>query len=94
MTEIYQLLASSGSLDAKGAERRDLYWQGVIYFREQKYEKALDHLTRARAGGRNDGPVEFFIAKTQDALVALEGGSKSREEQLTEEGHARLSNLM
>ena len=94
MTEIYQLLASSGSLDAKEAERRDLYWQGGIYFREQKYEKALGHLTRARAGGRIDGPVEFFIAKTQDALVALEGGSKSREEQLTEEGHARLSNLM
>ena len=94
MTEIYQLLASSGSLDPKEVERRDLYWQGVIYFREQKFEKALDHLTLARIAGRSDGPVEFFIAKTQDALAALEGGWKSREEQLTEEGHARLSNLM
>lgn len=94
MTEIYQLLASSGSFDAKEAKRRDLYWQGVIHFREQKYEKALDQLTQARIAGRSDGPVEFFIAQTQEALAVLEGGSKSRQEQLTEEGHARLSSLL
>ena len=94
MTEIYQLLAASDSFDEKERERRDLFWQGVIYYREKKYEEALDHLTRARIAGGGDGPVEFFIAQTQDALTAPEDGTKARSEKLTEDGHARLISLM
>ena len=94
MIEIYQLLAASDSFDEKERERRDLFWQGVIYYREKKYEEALTHLTRARIAGGGDEPVEFFIAQTQDALTATEDGPKARSEQLTEDGHARLISLM
>ena len=94
MTEIYQLLAASDSFDEKERERRDLFWQGVIYYRGKKYEEALNHLTRSRIAGGGDGPVEFFIAQTQDALTATEDGPKARSEQLTEDGHARLISLM
>ena len=94
MTEIYQLLAVSDSFDEKERQRRDLFWQGVIYYREKKFEEALDHLTRARIAGGGDGPVEFFIAQTQDALTTPEDGPKARSEQLTEDGHARLISLM
>jgi len=94
MTEIYQLLAASDSFDEKECKRRDLFWQGVIYYREKKYEEGLDYLTRARVAGGGDGPVEFFIAQAQEALTAPEDGSKARAEQLTEDGHARLISLM
>ncbi|MEM6278292.1 MAG: adenylate/guanylate cyclase domain-containing protein [Verrucomicrobiota bacterium] len=90
MTEIYQLLGAAGSLSEEAKERRDLYWKGVIYLRENRFEEALDHLSRARSSGSDDGPLDFFLSKAQEGLAesSNDSGGEKRGR------HARLINLM
>lgn len=90
MTEIYQLLAMKDGYSEVERERRDLFWQGVIFLREERFEEALDHLSRARNPGIDDAPLDFFIARAQGGLAdrVVEGESEPPGK------HARLINLM
>lgn len=90
MTEIYQLLAPSGTFTDAEREKRDLFWKGVIFLREERYEEALDHLSRARSSGFDDGPLDFFLSRAQDG-ISEEGGPGA---QTAPAKHARLINLM
>ncbi|MEM1441845.1 MAG: adenylate/guanylate cyclase domain-containing protein [Verrucomicrobiota bacterium] len=90
MTEIYQLLAAKDNFSEDEKERRDLFWKGVIYLREERFEEALDHLSRARPPGIEDGPLDFFLSKAQEGLANFDEDKKGK----TREGHARLINLM
>jgi len=95
MTEIYELLAQSSNFPDEDRARRDLFWQGVIYLREKRFEEALEHFSRARVPGAGDGPAEFFVARAQEGLSSAAGRSgDGGAEDLTEKGHARLISLM
>jgi class 3 adenylate cyclase len=93
MTEIYQLLATPDSFSEEERAKRDLFWEGVIRFREKEYEKALDILSHAKRPGEDDAPLEFFLEKCQAGLagedVEPDDGKKN-----SQDGHARLLNLM
>lgn len=90
MTEIYQLLAPADSYSEAEREKRDLFWKGVIFLREEKYEEALDHLSRARSSGIDDRPLDFFISQAQAGLADAFGEGH----EVTPGRHARLINLM
>jgi adenylate cyclase len=63
--EIYELLALRDVLSFEDLERRDLFWQGVICYREQLWDDALGLFHSARSGSGSDGPVEFYIRRIE-----------------------------
>ncbi len=63
--EIYELLALRNVLSFEDLERRDLFWQGVIYYREQLWDDALGLFHSARGSSSADGPVEFYIRRIE-----------------------------
>ena len=52
MTEVYELLDEKGQLGEADQKSRDLFWEGIIYFREGKYDLALEQFNAARLNGR------------------------------------------
>ena len=67
--EIYELLALHDVLSFEDLERRDLFWQGVIYYREQLWEDALGLFHSARGATGADGPVEFYIRRIEQLRI-------------------------
>ena len=63
--EIYELLALRDVLSFEDLERRDLFWQGVIHYREQLWDEALGLFHSARSSSGADGPVEFYIRRIE-----------------------------
>ena len=63
--EIYELLAARNTLSEEALDRRDLFWKGVVYYREQLWDEALALFHSARGLGGNDGPVEFYIRRIE-----------------------------
>lgn len=94
MTEVYQLLDTTEGMSEADSARRDLFWQGVILLREKKFDEALDHLSRSRIPGVEDGPVEYFICRAQEGLSTPQVQDSENLRKLTDEGHARLISLM
>ncbi len=94
MTEIYQLLAMKGDFSEEDQRRRDLFWQGMILYREKKYEEALDHFSGSQVPGVEDGPTKFFIGQSQEGLADPDSVGADAHSELTDEGHARLIGLM
>jgi class 3 adenylate cyclase len=73
--EVYELLGLRDSLPVDALNRRDLFWKGIIYYREQLWNDALDHFRAALPADGIDAPLEFYIRRTEqlrDGLPALE----------------------
>jgi adenylate cyclase/guanylate cyclase len=76
--EIYELLGMRDVLSFEELERRDLFWKGVVFYREQLWEEALDLFYSARAPKGSDGPVEFYIRRIEQlrgGMAALDWNS-------------------
>lgn len=63
--EIYELLALKDILSFEDLERRDLFWKGVVCYREQLWDEALGLFYSARSSTGTDGPVEFYIRRIE-----------------------------
>ena len=63
--EIYELLALKDILSFEDLERSDLFWKGVICYREQLWDDALGLFYSARSSTGTDGPVEFYIRRIE-----------------------------
>ncbi len=73
--EVYELLGMRNSLPDDLLQRRDLFWKGIIYYREQLWGEALEHFRAAIPAEGIDAPLEFYIRRTEqlrDGLPALE----------------------
>lgn len=65
--EVYELLGLPEEIGAEDRERRDLYWTGVIYFREKRLAEALDIFQQVRAmSPGHDGPIDFYIQRIRN----------------------------
>ena len=69
--EVYELLALHGDLPLEEAERRDLFWKGIIYYRQQLWDEALIYFYSARLSHGADGPVEFYIRRIEQLRQGL-----------------------
>ena len=80
--EIYELLAPKNQLTRQEAERRDLFWMGVVLFRERRWDEATMHFEAAlRDAGCEDGPARFYlnrIAHARAGANALDWDSVNR----------------
>jgi class 3 adenylate cyclase len=63
--EVYELLAARGELTMEEATRRDLFWKGIVFYREQKWDEALTQFKLARELFPDDGPSEFYIRRVE-----------------------------
>jgi adenylate cyclase len=76
--EVYELIARKDRLSGPQRARRDLYWKGVVYFREQLFDKALATFHEAREKYGADGAVDFYIRRIeqmQRGLPSLDWGT-------------------
>jgi len=69
--EIYELLTAKDRLSEPQRARRDLYWKGVVYYREQLLEKALATFREARDKYGADGAVDFYIRRIEQMQRGL-----------------------
>ena len=69
--EVYELLALKHSLSEEELERRDLFWKGIVYYREQLWDEALNVFQSARLPEGIDGPVEFYIRRIEQLREGL-----------------------
>lgn len=60
--EVYELLGEPRDLSAEDLARRDLFWTGVIFYREKRLDDALEKFSQARAATEGpDGPLDFYL---------------------------------
>ena len=69
--EVYELLAPRDGLSADERERRDLFWKGIVYYREQLWDEALSLFHSARSENGSDAPVEFYIRRIEQIRAGL-----------------------
>jgi class 3 adenylate cyclase len=69
--EVYELLGLRNSLPDDTLNRRDLFWKGIIYYREQLWDDALDHFRAALPAQGIDAPLEFYIRRTEQLRAGL-----------------------
>jgi adenylate cyclase len=73
--EVYELLGLRNTLPDDTLTRRDLFWKGIIYYREKLWDEALDHFRAALPSEGVDAPLQFYIRRTEqlrDGLPTLE----------------------
>ncbi len=63
--EVYELLAPKDVLSEEDLQRRDLFWKGVVYYREQLWDEALQHFRAAMSTNGSDPPIEFYIRRIE-----------------------------
>lgn len=77
--EIYELLDESDRFSETELARRDLFWTGVIFYREGRYADALERFAQARRAAIDyhgdttnsatyDGPLEYYILRVERLL--------------------------
>lgn len=63
--EVYELLAEKNALSTEEQKRRDLFWKGVIYYRERRWNDALEQFRAAASSNGADRPLEFYIQRLE-----------------------------
>ena len=75
--ELYELLALKNSLSDEALFLRDLFWKGVILFREKKWDEALEHFRAALPKGETspgeikDEPLAFYIQRVEQSIAGI-----------------------
>ncbi len=69
MAEVYEILDERGRLTDDQLKSRDAFWQGMIYYREGKYDSALESFDKARLNGKTDLPLEHYLVKVRQFLL-------------------------
>lgn len=65
--ELYEALAPKQGLSAERERSRNLFWRGVIFFREQEWDKAVEAFTEARIFGIPDKALDLYLERIDRA---------------------------
>lgn len=74
-TELYEMLAPKSALTPEAERSRKHFWNGVIYFREQRWNDALEEFSKARIVGIPDPALDAYILRSERARRAELGGN-------------------
>ena len=69
--EVYELLSLKHELSDEELQRRDLFWQAIVYYREALWDEALTIFHGIRGLNGVDGPVEFYIRRIEQLRAGL-----------------------
>jgi|LauGreSBDMM110SN_4_FD.fasta_scaffold37362_2 adenylate cyclase len=61
--ELYEVLAPKNNLSIERERSRDLFWQGVLFFRSQEWEKAVESFQSARILGIPDAALDLYLER-------------------------------
>jgi class 3 adenylate cyclase len=65
--ELFEFMALKNSLSPERERSRDLYWKGVIHFRERKWEEAIRAFSTARIPGIPDKVIDHYLERVERA---------------------------
>lgn len=65
--ELYEILAPKDGLTLEALRSRKHFWNGVILFREQKWQNALEEFSLARIVGIPDPALDFYVLRSERA---------------------------
>jgi hypothetical protein len=63
--EVYELLAPKNALSDDERARRDAFWKGIIFYREQQWESALAEFRLAEPEEGQDAAVSFYLRRIE-----------------------------
>ncbi len=63
--EIYELLDLKSALSPVEIERRDRFWKGIIYFRENRWDEALIEFEAVIDTDPDDLPAQFYVRRIE-----------------------------
>lgn len=63
--ELYEVIAPVNTLSPERTLSRDHFWKGVIYFRERKWDQAMDEFTKARVPGIPDPGLDAYVLRVE-----------------------------
>jgi class 3 adenylate cyclase len=69
--EVYELITRKDQLSEPQRARRDLYWKGVVYFRENLLDRALVTFMETREKYGADGAVDFYLRRIEQMQAGL-----------------------
>ncbi len=61
--EVYELAGMQDDFSPEDRARRDEFWKGVVFYREQKWDDALTAFKLAVELGGGDEPAEYYIRR-------------------------------
>lgn len=65
--ELYEILAPVNALSPERARSREHFWKGVIYYRERRWDLAMEEFAKARVTGLPDPGLDAFVMRTERA---------------------------
>jgi adenylate cyclase len=65
--ELYEVLAPVNSLSPERTRSKEHFWKGVIYFRERKWDLAMEQFGKARVPGIPDSGLDAFVLRAERA---------------------------
>jgi len=65
--EIYEVLSLKNGLSPERRRSRDHFWKGVIYYREKKWDRAVEEFSHARISGLPDPALDFYVQRIERA---------------------------
>lgn len=69
--EVYELITHKDQLTEPQRARRDLFWKGVVFFRENLLDRALATFRETREKYGADGAVDFYIRRIEHMQQGL-----------------------
>ncbi len=61
--EIYEPLALVGEMDEVDRRRQSLFWEGIVYFRERRYDLAHDRFTEVLVTCGEDAAAQHYLER-------------------------------
>ncbi len=78
--EIYELLALAKSAKTEDVERRDNFWNGVVYYRERRWEEAYAAFQKSwGTNGHEDAPLQLYLRRLEPLVLHLTESPASSE---------------
>lgn len=65
--ELHEILAPRHGLSPERERSRDHFWRGVLYYREKKWEKAVEEFQQSRILGIPDAVLDFYVRRVESA---------------------------
>mgnify|MGYP002633195621 CR=1 FL=1 len=63
--DIHEILSPKHGLSPEREKSRDYFWTGVLYFREKKWDKAVDEFMKARIPGIPDQVLDYYLRRIE-----------------------------
>lgn len=65
--ELYEILSPKHGLSPERERSRDDFWRGVLYYREKKWDKAVEAFQQSRITGIPDAALDFYMRRVETA---------------------------